>query len=95
MSRLNKGAEPKLHSAVPVPPGLSFGWAPAPHSLLAFARNKIGPLVLLDDAGHSREVAGTRSALLPAWSEDGARLAWLERKDKSHYTLKLADVSFR
>jgi hypothetical protein len=79
----------------PVPPGLSFGWAPAPRPLLAFARDKIGPLVLLDDAGHSREVAGTRSALLPAWSADGARLAWLERKDNRHYTLKLADVRFR
>ena len=76
-----------------VSPGVNFGWAPAPRRLIAFARREGGPLVLLDDQGHKQEVAGTRNVVLPAFSDEGAKLAWLEKKDKKHYDLIVAGVS--
>lgn len=75
-----------------VTPGTNFSWAPAPMQLLAFARRDGGPIVVLDAAGTKQELSGTKSALLPAWSGDGKRMAWLERKGKK-YQLTVADIS--
>ena len=65
-------------------PGTNFSWAPAPLQLLAFARREGGPIIVLRC---SRFEAGTQrhqAALLPAWSSDGKRLAWIERKGKKY-----------
>ncbi|HEV2984671.1 MAG TPA: hypothetical protein VGX46_09790 [Vicinamibacterales bacterium] len=77
----------------PVRPGVNFGWAPAPLHLLTYARREGGPLVVLDEAGNKQELTGARAAVLPAWSDNGSHIAWLERKDKRKYQLMLADVS--
>jgi dipeptidyl aminopeptidase/acylaminoacyl peptidase len=80
----------------PVMPGYSFSWAPAPLHLLAFARRDKkdgGPIVVIDQNGQRQELGGARAAILPAWSDDGKRLAWLERKDKKKYQLMIADIS--
>lgn len=77
----------------PVTPGVNFGWAPAPHRLLAFASRTGGPIVLLDDQGRTQELADTKAAVLPAWSDDGSKIAWLERRDKKRYELMIATVS--
>jgi hypothetical protein len=76
-----------------VTPGTNFGWAPAPAHLIAFARRDGGPLVLLDDVGRKQEVEGTRSVSLPAFSEDGTKLAWLARRDKKHFVLTIGTVA--
>lgn len=78
-----------------VVPGTNFGWAPAPAHLVAYARPDGGPLTFLDDAGHKREVTGTKSVSLPAFSDDGTKLAWLTRKDKKHFALTVAAVEVR
>lgn len=75
-----------------VAPGINYSWAPAPLQLIAFAKRDGGPLVILDDAGRRHEVSGGRLATLPAWSDDGKRIAWLERKDHKKYQLMIADV---
>jgi hypothetical protein len=77
-----------------VTPGSNFSWAPAPLQLLAFARRDGGPIIVLDPAGAKQELPGTKAALLPAWSVDGKRLAWLERKGKK-YELTVSDVAAR
>jgi hypothetical protein len=77
-----------------VSPGVNFGWAPAPRHLIAYAKRDGGPLTLLDDRGGPKlELAGTKNVVLPAFSDDGARLAWLEKKDRKHYDLIVAGVS--
>jgi hypothetical protein len=77
----------------PVVTGVNFGWAPAPNHLLAFTkRDGSGPLTLLDDQGHKDEVSGTKGATLPAFSDDGTKLAWLTRKDKKHFELMIGEV---
>lgn len=80
----------------PVVTGVNFGWAPAPNHLLAFAkRDGTGPLTLVDDQGHKDEVSNTKGATLPAFSDDGTKLAWLVRKDKKHFELTIGDVDGR
>jgi hypothetical protein len=79
----------------PVLPGVNFAWAPAPSALLIFAKREGGPLTVLDQAGRKQELAGAKVALLPAWSNDGTKLAWLERKDKKKYDLKIAEITAR
>jgi hypothetical protein len=77
----------------PVNPGVNFGWAPAPLQLLAFTRRDGGPIVILDEAGRKQQLGGAKSAFFPAWSDDGKRIAWLERRDRKKYVLTVADVS--
>ncbi len=74
-------------------PGANFSWAPAPLRAIVFAKRDGGPLIVLDDSGHKQELTGAKAATLPAWSDDGKRLAWLERKDKKKYDLMIAEVS--
>ena len=74
-------------------PGVNWTWAPAPHHLIAFAKRDGGPLVLLDDSGRKQELDIAKMAVLPAWSDSGTRIAWLERVDKKRYELVVADVS--
>jgi len=61
-----------------VVPGRTFGWAPAPSALIAYADEK-RRLVLMDATGRTRRVGVTRQVLLPAWSGDGTRVAFLQK----------------
>ena len=79
----------------PVTPGTNFSWAPAPIAMFVYAKRDGGPLVLIDTAGHKQPLTGAKSAFLPAWSNDGTRLAWLERKDRKKYDLMIAEISAR
>jgi len=75
----------------PVVPGLTFGWAPSPMGVLAFVDDK-KRLVLIDRAGRKLEVPGATDVLLPAWSPDGTRIAYLQKKGKKAYTLNVIEV---
>lgn len=75
-----------------VTPGTNFTWAPAPLQLLAFARRDGGPIVVLDPSGTKRELTATKAAMLPAWSADGKRIAWIERSGKK-FQLLTADIN--
>jgi hypothetical protein len=77
-----------------VPPGFVWGWAPAPVGGLAFVDGK-KRLVLLDRMGRTIEVPGATDVLLPAWSPDGTRLAYLQKKDKKKYVLNVVEVGTR
>jgi Tol biopolymer transport system component len=49
-------------------------------------------LVLMDSAGRKRELAGAKDVALPAWSDNGARLAYLQKKDKKTYVLMVVEL---
>ena len=51
-----------------------------------------GHLMLLDRDHHKQVVAGAKDALLPAWSTDGAKLAWVQKTGRKKYTLVWATV---
>jgi hypothetical protein len=72
-------------------PGRKFGWAPAPRELMAFA-GRDGRLVLMDRDGRTRVVKDTRNVLLPAWSEDGQYIAFIERVRSDEYALRTVRI---
>jgi hypothetical protein len=76
-----------------VTPGSNFSWAPAPAHLLAYTRRDGGPLLLLDDQGRRTTLAGAKNASFPAWSDEGTRIAWLEKKDRRKYDLMIAGIA--
>jgi hypothetical protein len=74
-------------------PGLTFGWGPKGTKAIAFAAPKTGRVVVMDEQGGKQEVAGSKDAMLPAWSPDGARLAWLQKDGRKKFLLQVARVS--
>jgi hypothetical protein len=78
----------------PVAPGSTWGWAPAPLGGLVFVDGK-KHLVLIDRTGRTFEVPGAAEALLPAWSPDGKRIAYLQKKDRKKYVVAVVDVDTR
>jgi hypothetical protein len=77
---------------VPIP-GLMFSWGPAGSGAIAYTDRETGHLLLLDQHKHKQTVAGIKDALLPAWSIDGTRLAWVQKAGRKKYTLLTAPVS--
>lgn len=75
----------------PIVPGLTFGWGPRGSQLIAFA-GKDGRLVLLDEQGRKQRLGSTKDARLPAWAEDGSRLAWIEKQDKKKFRVQIAAI---
>jgi hypothetical protein len=78
----------------PAVPGLRFGWAPAGSGMIAFANAK-NRLVLMDASGRKHAVPGVKDVLLPAWSDDGAHLACLQRMARDKFVLAILDLSAR
>lgn len=74
-------------------PGLTFGWGPAGTKVIAFSAQKNGRLVVMDETGKKQELNGSKDAVLPAWSPDASRLAWLQKDGRKTYLLKIAEVS--
>jgi len=73
-------------------PGLMFGWGPVRSGAIAFT-DRDGRLFLFDQARHKQGVAGAKDALLPAWSMDGSRLAWVQKSGRKKFTLVYATVT--
>lgn len=73
-------------------PGLTFAWAPKGSKAIAYTEPKGGKIVLMNTEGKRQELNGTRDALLPMWSQDATKLAWLQKDGKRRYQLKVADV---
>ena len=76
----------------PLMPGLTFGWAPAALGLIAFT-DKEGKVIVMDQGGAKKAVPSTSDAVLPAWSDDGTKLAFLKRDGRRKYSLQVAAVT--
>lgn len=76
----------------PIVPGQTFGWAPKGTGLLAYSELKSGRLILMDRNGETQKIDGTRNVVLPAWADDGARLAYLEGRGRNRYAVVVATV---
>jgi hypothetical protein len=72
-------------------PGLTFGWSPAGLNLIAFsAKNE--DVVIMDERGHKQKIDTAKITRLPAWSDDGKKLAFLELKDRKKFVLHVVDI---
>lgn len=72
--------------------GITFGWGPQSSGLLVFADAK-GRLALIDRQKHKKPIPGTKDSLLPAWSPDGTRVAFLQKDNRRIYRLMTAMIS--
>jgi dipeptidyl aminopeptidase/acylaminoacyl peptidase len=74
-------------------PGLTYGWGPMGAKIIAFAVPKSGRVAVMDDRGQKQEIPGSKDAILPAWSPDGDRVAWLQKDGRRKYLLQVSRVS--
>ena len=63
-------------------PGYTFGWAPESSGPMIAYRNQAGRLSVMDEQGQKQEIAGTKDVILPAWSADGAKIAFLQKREE-------------
>jgi len=73
-------------------PGYTFGWAPKDLASIAYV-NRSGHLAVMDKDGHKQQVDATKDVILPAWSVDGSKIAFLQKAGKNKYDLYLAGVT--
>jgi hypothetical protein len=74
-------------------PGLMFSWGPTGSGAIAYTDREFGRLMLFDQHKHKQTLGGIKDALLPAWSTDGTRLAWVQKAGRRKYSLFWATVS--
>jgi hypothetical protein len=75
-------------------PGYTFSWAPEELRLIAY-RSSSGRLAIMNDSGRTEASAVTRDVLLPAWSDDGAAIAYLERLKGKKFALQVVEIEQR
>ena len=75
-----------------IQPGFTFGWGPAGSGLIAFVEKEGGRLAIMDRTGKKQRIESTKNVLLPAWTDDGSRMAYLEGQSKSKFAVRLVDV---
>ena len=73
-------------------PGLMFSWGPSFSGAIAYT-DRDGRLMLLDKNKHKQTVSVARDALLPAWSIDGSRIAWVQKSGRKKFALVWAAVT--
>lgn len=74
-------------------PGLTFGWGPRGAKVIAYVAPKTGRVTVMDLDGKKQEINGTQDAILPAWSPDATRLAWLQKEGRKTFVLMTSDVT--
>lgn len=72
-------------------PGYTFGWSPRDH-MVAYG-NASGRLAVMDEKGNKQQVESTKNVILPAWSPDGTKIAFLQKAGKNKYELYVVTVT--
>lgn len=73
-------------------PGYTFSWSPSSLAMMAYG-NQSGRLALLDRQGQKQEIDRTKNVILPAWSNDGSKIAFLQKAGKNKYDLVVVKVT--
>ena len=75
-------------------PGYTFSWSPEELRLIVY-RAQSGRLTIMDDTGITETIAETKDIMLPAWSDDGAAIAYLEHVRGSRFSIRIVEVEGR
>lgn len=73
-------------------PGYTFSWSPAALGMMAYG-NQSGRLALMDQQGQKQQIDATKNVILPAWSSDGSKIAFLQKAGKNRYELVVVTVT--
>jgi hypothetical protein len=71
--------------------GETFGWGPIGSAALVFV-DRPGRLIIMDQHKRRHVVGGVKGAWMPAWSSNGARVAFLQKTARKKYDLMAVDV---
>jgi len=74
-------------------PGVKFSWGPSGGGALVYV-GEDGQLVFLDRSKKRHAVSAVKDALLPAWSLDGSRLAFLQKIGRKKYRVMTMPVGW-
>jgi len=66
--------------------GGSYGWGPMGSGAIAYI-DTAGRVTLFDRAKHKNVVATAKGAMMPAWSGDGAHIAYVQKNGRGLYRL--------
>jgi hypothetical protein len=69
-------------------PGYTFSWSPEPLGLIVF-RSNAGRLTVMNTAGETETIGDGKDVWLPAWSESGNMIGYLERTGRKTFALKV------
>jgi hypothetical protein len=72
-------------------PGYTFSWSPEELRLIAF-RSQNRRLTVMNGEGETQDVSTTVDVLLPAWSDDGQEIAYLERTGRKTFALMVVSL---
>jgi hypothetical protein len=73
-------------------PGYTFSWSPEPLQLIAF-RSPAGRLTIMNRDNETETIGDAKDVWLPAWSESGDSIAYLERTGGKKFVLKVVTSS--
>jgi hypothetical protein len=73
-------------------PGYTFGWSPKDLASIAYV-TRSGRLSVMDKDGHKQQVDSAKDVILPAWSVDGSKIAFLQKSGKNKYELFVSNVT--
>jgi hypothetical protein len=71
--------------------GRTYAWAPAPKPFMAYVTEK-GRLALMDATGRTVDVRGTKDVKVPAWSDDGERLAFVQQASRDKCSVRIVEI---
>ena len=77
----------------PLIPGMTFGWSPGSFDAIAFRTPRKDTLSISRVGGDTQQIDQTKNVLLPAWSPDGTKIAFLMKTGHKKFELRQIIVS--
>jgi hypothetical protein len=72
-------------------PGYTYSWAPQSFGTAIAYSNNEGHLTVMDQQGEKKTVPSTNHVMIPAWSDSGKKIAFIQ-KDGKKYALYVTDL---
>jgi hypothetical protein len=72
--------------------GETFGWGPTGSAAILFTDGK--RIAFMDQKKNKKVIAAAKGATMPAWSDDGSRIVFLQKAGRRKYHLMSASVTF-